>query len=151
MGGACTISGFPLGGVLDLGCMRQYVPPKCIVRRLRSVLHVHLDESLRNLSMLCSSVGLTKSWKMVKPGTGVLLRVKVCFDSSSNMDSEFDRICPAFERLLTGLKKSLIALRFLPSGSIAQHRRKTRRYLDRRETRSCCSHFHPQSKRSLHY
>ena len=122
MGGACSISGFPLAWVSDLGCMRQYVPPKCIVRRLRSVLHVHLEESVRKRSMLCSSVGLMKSRSMVKPDTGVLFRVKVCFVSSFPVDFEFDRFCPALEHLRTGLKNSLMALRFLLGGSIVQHR-----------------------------
>ena len=150
MGDACSISGVPLVGVSDLGCMRQYVPPKCIVRRLISILHLHLEESLRNCSVLCSSVGLMKSSSMVKPGTGVLLRVKVCFDSSFNVDLEPDRFCPAYERLLTGLKKSLMAFRFLLGGSIMQHGTKNRIFLDYRETRYCCLHFQPQGKRSLH-
>ena len=94
------------------------MPPKCIVRRLRSVLHLHLEESLRKRSMLCSSVGSIKSRSMVKPGTGVLLRVKVCFVSSFPVDMESDRFCSVLEHLVMGLKKSLMALRFLLGGSI---------------------------------
>ena len=141
MGGACSISGVPLVGVSDLACMRQYVPPKCIVRRLRSVLHVHLEESLRKRSMLCSSVGLMKSRSIAKPGTGVLLRVKLCFVSSFPVDLGSDRLCPALEHLLTGLKNSLMALHFLLGRSIVQNGTKNRRYLNFRETRSCCLHF----------
>ena len=41
--------------------MRQYVPPKCMVRRLRSVRQVHLEGLLRNARMLASSAGEMKS------------------------------------------------------------------------------------------
>ena len=126
------------------------MPPKCNVRRLRSVLHVHLEESLRKRSMLCSSLGLMKSISMVKPGTGVLLRVKVCFVSSFPLVMESDRLCTVLEHLLTGLKNSLMVLRFLLGGSIVQYRSKNRRYLSCHKIRSCFVHFQPRSKQSLY-
>ena len=41
MGGARSIEGLELVRVEVLGGRRQYVPLKCIVRRLRSVLQVY--------------------------------------------------------------------------------------------------------------
>ena len=57
--------------------------------------------------MTRSSAGFMKSRSTVKSGTGVPLTVKACFDSSPNPDGS------AHERLQLGLKKSLMALRFL--------------------------------------
>lgn len=67
--GACKIFGFVWAAASDWDDMRQYVPPKCIVRRLRSVRQVHLVESFRKERISCSSAGLMKSWHRVKPGT----------------------------------------------------------------------------------
>ena len=41
--------------------MRQYEPPKCMVRRLRSVRQVHFEGSIRNARRFASSVGEMKS------------------------------------------------------------------------------------------
>ncbi len=84
MGGACSIEGFARVGLSDLEGMRQYVPPKCMVRRLRSVRQVHCDGSLRKSSIFRSSAGLMKLSKRVNPGTGVSLMVNACSESSSS-------------------------------------------------------------------
>ena len=119
MGGACSISGFALVGILDLVGMRQYVPPKCIVRRLRSVRQVHFEGTSRKLKMLASSAGFMKLGRRVKPGTGVSLMVKACFGFPSSPRWGVGT-CSGLGRLLTGLKKSLMALHFLLGFSIVQ-------------------------------
>ena len=121
MGGACSISGFALVEILDLVGMRQYVPPKCIVRRLRSVRQVHLDDSLRKLRRLSSSAGFMKLGRRVKPGTEVPLMVKACFVFPSSLCLGVDT-GSGVGHLLMGLKKSLMALRFLLGSSIVQRR-----------------------------
>lgn len=68
--------------------------------------------------MTRSSAGFMKSRSTVKPGTGVPLTVKACFDSAPNPDGEAKKIGSAHERLQLGLKKSLMALRFLLGCSI---------------------------------
>ena len=52
------------------------MPPKCMVRRLRSVRHVHLIGSFRKERMPLSSVGEMKSGMRVRSGT-------LCFSSFS--------------------------------------------------------------------
>ena len=61
MGGACRIGGVELlvAAPVLVG-IRQYVPPKCIVRRLRSVRQEYFEGSLRKLMISCSSVEVTK-------------------------------------------------------------------------------------------
>lgn len=123
MGGACRISGLALVGVSDFGGMRQYVPPKCIVRRLRSVRQVHKEVSLRKFSILCSSAGFIKFGSKDRPGTGIRLWVKAGFASSSDPDWGGNKMCSALGRLLMGLKNSLMALRFLIGCSMSQFRK----------------------------
>lgn len=93
--------------------MRQYVPPKCMVRRLRSVRQVQLAGSLRKARILDSSFGVMKSGWRVKPGTDVS-RDPRCVDmwliesSSAILFGSRDTTCFA-----TGRKKSLMSLRFV--------------------------------------
>ena len=103
--------------MLDLGGMRQYVPPKCMVRRLRSVRQVHLEGLLRKLRMFSSSPYCMKLGRRVKPGTGVSLMVKACFEFSSTPGWGVETRSGT-GRLLIGLKKSLMALRFVLGSSI---------------------------------
>lgn len=89
------------------------MPPKCMVRRLRSVRQTHLAVSLRKARILHSSFEVMKSGWRVKPGTDVPLDPR-CFDnvltdsSSSLFFGSRDATC-----LATGRKKSLMALRFV--------------------------------------
>ncbi len=62
--------------------------------------------------MLRSSASLMKSGSRIKPGTRVCLMVKGCFDSFSSPDQGANELSSGFGRLLMGLKKSLMALRF---------------------------------------
>ena len=61
-----------------------------------------------------------KSRSIVRPGTGVLLRVNFCSDSSLSVLREIKGLCRALDRLLIGLKKSLMALRFFCGCSMVQ-------------------------------
>lgn len=69
---------------------KQYVPPKCMVRRDRSVRHVHFEGLLRKARRVCSSSGVIKfSWR-VRPGT----------DGDWMVDDDGDEIEFAFELVL---------------------------------------------------
>ena len=83
MGGAAMMSGFVFVGAGEVGLplllldgrkgIRQYVPPKCIVRRLRSVRQVHFEGSSRKARMTASSLGVMKFSRRARPGTDVKL------------------------------------------------------------------------------
>ena len=70
--------------------------------------------------MLRSWAGLMKSCSRAKPGTGVSLRVKACPDFALSPDRVTNTACSGDEQSLMGLKKSLIAFRFLLGCSMAQ-------------------------------
>lgn len=61
--------------VVGRGVKRQYVPPKCMVRRERSVRHVHFEGSLRNVRREASSVGVMKFSRISNPGTDVWIGI----------------------------------------------------------------------------
>ena len=101
---------------LGFGGMRQYVPPKCMVRRLRSVRQVQRFESLRKARMLSSSARVMKDGIRERPGTigfclsiyfGVGSLERKIWTSSLDCDVEVDT------RLGHGRKNSEMALRFL--------------------------------------
>jgi len=80
MGGAVRICGLTvrscdrgwelfLSGEDGRGGMRQYVPPKCMVLRLRSVRHVQAG-LLRKVRRSCSSGGVMKAGMRDRPGMG---------------------------------------------------------------------------------
>lgn len=83
-----------------------------------------------------------KLGSMDRPGTGIRLWVKAGFASSSDPDWGGNRMCSALARCLVGVKKSLMALRFLRGGSMFQFRRMGFVYFCLAKILMCCPlHF----------
>ena len=111
MGGAEKVWGGGAGLVVR-GGIRQYVPPKCMVRLLRSVRQVHLVESLRSEMILHSSAVVMKFGINVRPDTGVDRSVGSISITDCGWLSSFSSKLVGYPSRFAGGKKSLIALRF---------------------------------------